>query len=118
MLVTRDTREKTTVPLAELKSVLPAMLDQMQDRLFAAASDRLAALTVDVEDWATLAARVAANAGWNRAWWCGAAACETKVKAETKATIRCIPFDQPGGEGPCIACGERATERVIVARAY
>jgi prolyl-tRNA synthetase len=40
------------------------------------------------------------------------------VKGETKATIRCIPFDQPGGEGACIACGQAATQRVIMARAY
>lgn len=106
------------MPQAELNTVLPAMLDAMQERLYAAARERLAALTVDVDDWETLAVRVAANAGWNRAWWCGEAACETKVKNETKATIRCIPFEGQGGEGPCIACGGTSTQRVIMARAY
>ena len=118
VLVLRDTGEKLTVPLAELPAVLPGLLDEIQDRLFAAAHDRLQALTVDVADWETLAERVATNAGWNRVWWCGNAACETRIKVETKATIRCIPFDQPGGEGPCIVCGSSATERAIVARAY
>lgn len=118
VLALRDTGEKITVPLATLRDVLPALLAEMQDRLFAAAQTRLDALTVDVSAWDVLAERVAANAGWNRVWWCGDAACETRIKGETKATIRCIPFDQPGGEGPCIACGTTATGQAIVARAY
>ncbi|HYJ12690.1 MAG TPA: proline--tRNA ligase [Thermomicrobiales bacterium] len=118
VLALRDTGEKLTVPLAELPAVLPGLLDKMQDRLFTAAHDRLRALTVDVADWETLAERVATNAGWNRVWWCGNATCETRIKVETKATIRCIPFDQPGGEGSCIVCGSSATQRAIVARAY
>jgi prolyl-tRNA synthetase len=118
VVVERDTGKKVTIPIAQLKDDLPRRLDAIQDRLYAAAKDRLNSLTVDVDDWDTLAERVAANAGWNRAWWCGNAACEERLKAETKATIRCIPFDQPGGEGPCIACGERSTQRVIMARAY
>jgi prolyl-tRNA synthetase len=118
MLALRDTGEKLTVPLAELAGVLPGLLDEVQDRLFAAARERLDALTVDVTDWETLAERVATNAGWNRVWWCGNAACEVRIKGETRATIRCIPFDQPGGEGSCIACATPATQQAIVARAY
>jgi prolyl-tRNA synthetase len=55
---------------------------------------------------------------WAYTWWCGSAACEAKVKEDTKATTRCIPLDQPGGSGPCIVCGERSTEKVHWARAY
>ncbi len=118
VLVRRDTGEKQTVPLDQVTSVLPAILDEIQANLLATATERLATLTVDVTDWATLADRVAANAGWNRVWWCGDEACETRVKNETKATIRCIPFDQPGGTGECIACGTMAEQKVIMARAY
>jgi len=56
--------------------------------------------------------------GWAFTWWCGSAACEAKVKEDTKATTRCIPLDQPGGSGPCIVCGEHSTEKVYWARAY
>ena len=118
VLVLRDTREKITVPLSALRDVVPALLAEMQTRLFARARDRLAALTVTVTDWVTLAERVAANTGWNRVWWCGDEACETRIKNETKATIRCIPFDQAGGKGSCIACGKTSADQVIVARAY
>jgi prolyl-tRNA synthetase len=118
MVVERDTGAKTAVPLDQLAEDLPRRLEGIQARLLETARERLAALTVDVDDWETLVERVARNAGWNRAWWCGEAACEERVKGETKATIRCIPFDQPGGAGPCIICGQPATQRVIMARAY
>lgn len=118
VLVARDTGEKTTVALEALKPTLLRMLDEIQARLLATARERMARLTADVATWDALAERIAANAGWNRVWWCGDADCEARVKAETKATIRCIPFDQPGGSGPCIACGRAATRQVIMARAY
>ncbi len=56
--------------------------------------------------------------GWALSWWCGSRECEAKIKEETKATTRCIPFDQPGGEGRCIYCGQPASEKVYFARAY
>ncbi len=70
----------------------------------------------DPQDYEELKA-VVAN-GWAFSWWCGNPACEAKVKEETKATTRCIPLEQPGGSGPCIVCGEQATEKVYFARAY
>jgi prolyl-tRNA synthetase len=56
--------------------------------------------------------------GWAFAWWCGDAACEARVKDDTKATTRCIPLDQPGGSGECIVCGKPASQKVYFARAY
>ncbi len=56
--------------------------------------------------------------GWAFAWWCGDSACEAKVKEDTKATTRCIPFDQPGGKGRCIVCGNEASEKVYFSKAY
>jgi prolyl-tRNA synthetase len=56
--------------------------------------------------------------GWAFSWWCGNPDCETKIKEETRATTRCIPLDQPGGSGPCIYCGQPATEKVYFAKAY
>ena len=56
--------------------------------------------------------------GWAYAWWCEDAACEAKVKEDTKATTRCIPLDQEGGSGRCIVCGQPASRKVYFARAY
>ena len=56
--------------------------------------------------------------GWAFSWWCGSKECEAKVKEDTKATTRVIPFDQPDGTGKCIVCGESAEKKVYFARAY
>lgn len=56
--------------------------------------------------------------GWAFSWWCGDPACEAKVKEDTKATTRCIPLDQPAGNGKCIVCGKNAHEKVYFSKAY
>jgi prolyl-tRNA synthetase len=57
--------------------------------------------------------------GWAFSWWCEAAACEAKVKEDTKAATRCIPLEgQPGGEGECIVCGKPAKRKVYFAKSY
>jgi prolyl-tRNA synthetase len=56
--------------------------------------------------------------GWAFAWWCGDSECEAKIKAQTKATNRCMPLDQPEGQGKCILCGNPAKEKAYFARAY
>ena len=56
--------------------------------------------------------------GWALSWWCESAECEAKVKEDTKATTRVIPFDQPEEEGECIVCGGKANTKVYFAKAY
>jgi prolyl-tRNA synthetase len=56
--------------------------------------------------------------GWAFTWWCGRNECEARIKEDTRATTRCIPMDQPGDHGHCICCGEPASEKVYIARAY
>lgn len=70
----------------------------------------------DPQDYETL--KEVVKKGWAFSWWCGSAACEARVKEDTKATTRCIPIDQPGGHGPCIVCGGDSQEKVYFARAY
>jgi prolyl-tRNA synthetase len=56
--------------------------------------------------------------GWALSWWCESNECEAKVKEETKATTRCIPFEQEPGEGTCIVCGQPAKRKAYFARTY
>lgn len=116
--VRRDTGEKQPLPISGLADAIPTLLDEIQQSLFAAAKKMLDENTVTVDSYDVLKERVAANAGFSRAYWCGSEECETQVKAETKATIRCIPFDQPGVPGTCIVCGGASEQEVIWARAY
>jgi prolyl-tRNA synthetase len=56
--------------------------------------------------------------GFALAWWCGRRECEVKIKEETKATSRCIPLEQGGGEGVCVCCGQPASEQAVFGKAY
>ena len=56
--------------------------------------------------------------GWALSYWCESRECEAKVKDETKATTRNIPFEQPDGEGKCIVCGKPARRKVYFAKTY
>ncbi len=118
IVVRRDTREKQPVPIPALAQTIETLLVDIQANLFSTAHRMLTEHTADVETYDELATRVAANAGWSLAHWCGTVECEASVKAETKATIRCIPYDQPIERGPCIVCGGASDRRVIFARAY
>jgi prolyl-tRNA synthetase len=117
-VVRRDTREKQLVLMSSLAQVVEVLLGEIQANLFGAAKRMLAEHTADVNSYDELALRVAANAGWSLAHWCGGVACEAQVKAETKATIRCIPRDLPPETGQCIVCGGMSDRRVVFARAY
>jgi len=58
------------------------------------------------------------NDGWCYVWWKPNSENEDQIKQDTKATLRCIPIDQPGGTGNCIFSGEEATEKAYFAKAY
>ena len=118
VVVRRDTREKIEVPLVDLAPAVDGLLVSIQSDLFASAKRVLDGHTAEVETYAELVERVGANAGWSRAHWCGGPACEATVKAETKASIRCIPHDLRAEAGRCVVCGASSERRVVIARAY
>ena len=62
--------------------------------------------------------REAVEQGFARSRWCGEGRCEEQIKEATKATLRCIPLEQPGGTGPCISCGQPSKEVAIFGKAY
>ena len=107
---------KTFVPQVGLNIRVDEVLKEIQTALFERALAFRKANTHEPKDYAELCEIV--QQGFALAWWCGGAACEAKVKEETKATTRCVPLEQPGGAGRCIVCGAPATEVVYFARAY
>src|SRR5713101_9996159 len=62
--------------------------------------------------------RAAVEKGFARTYWCGNSRCEEQIKEATKATLRCIPLEQPSGKGQCIFCGQQASEICIFGKAY
>jgi prolyl-tRNA synthetase len=118
VLVRRDTREKSFVPLAGLADQVRQSLDAMQRELLERARKFVADNTTRVESYDAFKEVMAGKRGFLVAGWCGDAACEAKVKEETKATIRVIPQDVPARSGACIRCGRPSEREVYFAQAY
>jgi prolyl-tRNA synthetase len=107
---------KRTVPRAGLAEQVGALLEEIQAALYRRALAFRQEHTFEPEDYAGL--REAVERGFALVWWCGSPDCETRVKEDTHATARCIPFEQPGGTGRCAVCGLSAERKVVFARAY
>lgn len=107
---------KSFVPRDQLAAQAGEMLNLIQDSLFNRALEFRNAHTHEPQDYAHLQEIV--QDGWAYTWFCNRTECEEKIKADTRATARCIPLEQPGGEGKCIVCGEPAPVKAYFARAY
>jgi prolyl-tRNA synthetase len=107
---------KTTIRQEGLASAAGDLLSEIQSSLFERALGFRKEHTHSPLTYEEM--REVVEKGWAEAWWCGEPDCEAQIKEDTKATTRCIPFEQPGGTGSCIHCGRPARERAIFARAY
>jgi len=107
---------KRDVPMSGLLPEVQEMLATIHADLYQRALDFRQAHTVDPRDYAEF--KEAVSNGFANSWWCGSADCETQIKEDSKATVRCIPLEQEPGKGKCIHCGQEANERAIFGRAY
>lgn len=119
VLVRRDTGEKQFVARENLIETLTQTLNTIQKDMFDAALQFMEDNTREAASLEELLEIVEQKRGLVKAYWCGSLECEEKVKDETKATIRAIPFNTNKG-GACIACGKDSEDNpeVIFARAY
>ncbi len=118
MVVRRDNRQKIAVPIDNLNTALQDILDTVQKDLFSKALDFQKANTYAIDEYQDFIKLQEEKGGFVQAHWCGSPECEEKVKDDTKATIRNIPFDQKKEKGKCIVCGKDSDGRVIFAKAY
>jgi prolyl-tRNA synthetase len=107
---------KTLAPISELSTTVKTKLNDIQSAIYQKAINFRDSHTWDVSTYDELHDVV--QSGFARAWWAGDADDEMKIKEETKATVRCIPNDQPGGSGRCVYTGKPTTEVAIFGRAY
>ncbi len=119
VIVRRDTREKLFVHEGQLVETVSGLLTEIQTGLFKRALKFREEHTVRTDDYEEFKEVLEKRRGFLVSGWCGEAACEEKVKSDTKATIRCIPLEgsDPAG-APCIACGRPARYKVYFARSY
>ena len=74
--------------------------------------------TVSVTTYDEFKDAIANKPGFVKAMWCGDEACEVKIKEETTATSRCMPFKQEQISGHCVCCGKEAKTMVYWGKAY
>ncbi len=99
-----------------LAGTISDLLEEIQQNMLARATKFLDDNTQDVDNYADF--QEAVKGGFARAWWGGNDEEEQRIKEETKATIRCFPFDQPGGTGACFYTGKPAGKIAVFGRAY
>jgi prolyl-tRNA synthetase len=107
---------KSFVPQAGLDSAVSGLLVDIQDSLLKRATEFRDANIHEPKDYEDLKNMVAD--GWAFSYWCESKECETRVKEDTKATTRNIPFEQPSEAGKCIVCGKPSKRKVYFAKAY
>jgi len=114
----RDTLQKETIPMERLNEHIPALLDEIQKNIYARALKFRNENTHYVETWKEFIDVLDNKGGFIMAHWDGTTETEEKIKEETKATIRCIPFNTPAEEGKCVFSGKTSDRRVLFARSY
>ena len=117
-LARRDTKEKTAISLDGLTETVAALLLEIQSNLLQRATKYRDDHITSVDTWDEFINVLDNKTGFVLAHWDGTAETEEKIKDQTKATIRCIPLDNPLEVGKCILTGNPSKQRVLFARAY
>ena len=118
VIVRRDTREKTVVPIEEAAAKLAEILDKEHEDMYNRAYEHLHSSLYEVTDYEEFKKTIAQKPGFVKAMWCGDEACELKIKEDTTATSRCIPFEQEKLSDVCVCCGKPAKHMVYWGKAY
>lgn len=116
MLVRRDTGSKTSIADSEVKDKVKVILQEVQDNLYKRAKELLERNINSASDYDKFKQMVE-KGGFIKASWCGNMECEVKIKEETGADIRVIPFNQDS-VSQCIYCKKQGKHMVYFARGY
>lgn len=119
----RHRGEKQAKALSSVVADVSSALDWIHQDMYQRALDQRDALMSEAADYDSFKQIMNSKRGFIKAFWCEDAECETKIKEETKATTRCLPFIDDQGhvleeEGQCVRCGQAATHRWLFAQAY
>jgi prolyl-tRNA synthetase len=114
----RDNLTKETIAIDSVIEHVPRLLDEIQANIYNKALKFREENTFKVDTWDEFLKVLDNPGGFIMAHWDGTVETEEKIKEETKATIRCIPFDSPEESGKCVYSGKPSTRRVLFARSY
>ena len=113
----RDTLEKETMSVENIEQVVKTLLDEIQANIFQKALKYRQEHTITVDSYDEFKEKIE-EGGFILAHWDGTTETEERIKEETKATIRCIPFDGDTTPGVCMVTGEASARRVLFARSF
>ena len=116
-IMRRDTLEKETIPVDNIEQVVKNLLDEIQANIFQKALKFRQEHTITVDSYDEFKEKIE-EGGFILAHWDGTTETEERIKEETKATIRCIPFDGDTTPGICMVTGKPSARRVLFARSY
>jgi len=114
----RDLLQKETIPQSDLNKYIPDQLNKIQDNLFERAKTFRDNNTHHANSYDEFKELLESKGGFIYAHWDGTSETELKIKEETKASIRAIPFDDDPDTGHCIYTGKPSKRKVIFAKAY
>ena len=118
VIVRRDTREKIVVAIPGLAAKVGEVLTTMQSDMLERARKHRDSHTYDATTYEEFVKTINEKPGFVRAMWCGDQACEDKIKEDTTATSRCMPFKQDHIADTCVCCGKPAKALVYWGKAY
>ncbi len=118
VIVRRDNREKQIVPLDGLAEKIRETLETMQKDMYERAKAHMGSHIYEAADYETFKQIIDEKPGFVKAMWCGDEACENKIKEDTTATSRCMPFKQDHISDRCVCCGRPAKAMVYWGKAY
>ena len=113
----RDTLEKETVSIEGIAEYVEKLLDDIQANIFEKARKYRDAHIYECDNYDEFKERIK-DGGFFLCHWDGTAETEAKIKEDTQATIRCVPFGVEQTPGVDMVSGKPATKRVIIARSY
>ena len=118
VLVRRDNREKTIVPLDQLEEKIPELLKAVHDGLYQRALENRENRTYTATSMEEMIQLANEKSGFIKAMWCGDLECEMKLKEQAGVTSRCMPFEQEHLSDVCVCCGKPAKSMVVWGKAY
>ncbi|MHA7647532.1 proline--tRNA ligase [Nitrosopumilus sp. S4] len=116
VIAKRHNREKSSLSFSEIEKI-PSILDEIQDEMLKNAKVQAKQNTIEISDYSEFKSKIE-KGGFINSPWCGKLECEEKIKEETGADIRLIPFDSENSDKKCIYCQQQSMSIPIFARGY
>jgi prolyl-tRNA synthetase len=114
----RDTLQKEVVSQDTVAEYIQKLLVEIQQNMYNKALKFREENTRYIDDYEEFKKTISEKGGFIAAHWDGTGETEARIKEDTKATVRCIPFDFPEEDGKCILTGKPSRQRVLFAIAY